>query len=321
VLFRSVVLVCLFLAAFIAGARAQSDTAQTFMHHGIERRFVLHTPPGNATQGPRPTVVVLQGSGQPLQELRDWLPMEPVADREGFVVVYPEPIDGRWNYGERPDEKIDDLGFIDSLVERLVAARIADPARVYLAGVSRGALMSWTMICRRPDRFAAMAALSSGMSEVHLNCAPKRLIPIVAIAGTADSVQPYDGWSDPPPSARLLSVPETMDYWRRLHRCSAQTMRPLPHRIGGDATVAHHLSWATCTRGGPVVLFRIVGGEHEPPARSRGQDIDAAEEVWRFFRESPKRRPASRYATGRSAGHRAATRRGAMARRRPLRRR
>ena len=69
-----------------------------------------------------------------------------------------------------------------------------------------------------------------------------------------------------------------MDFWRRLHRCTAQTMQPVPHRAGGDATVAQRMGWAVCARGGPVVLFRVVGGEHEPPAKSRGQDIDAAGE-------------------------------------------
>ena len=52
----------------------------------------------------------------------------------------------------------------------------------------------------------------------------------------------------------------------------------------GDTTVAQRIGWSACARGGPVTLFRVVGGEHEPPAKSRGQDIDAAEEVWRFFR-------------------------------------
>ena len=134
-------------------------------------------------------VVVLHGSHQPPQELRDWLPMEPIADREGFVVAYPDAIDGRWNYGARPDEKIDDLGFIDALVERLVVRGIADPARIYVAGISRGALMTWTLLCRQSGRFAAAAALSSGMTEAHLAaCTPSRPIPILAIAGTADSV-------------------------------------------------------------------------------------------------------------------------------------
>ena len=91
-------------------------------------------------------------------------------------------------------------------------------------------------------------------------------------------MQPYDGWADPPPAPRLLSIPETMDFWRRLHRCIAQTMQPVPHRAGGDATVAQRMGWSVCARGGPGVLFLVVGGEHEPPAKSRGQDIDAAGE-------------------------------------------
>jgi len=250
---------------------------------------VLHAPISTATPKPRPLVIVLHGSHQPPQELHDWLPMEPVADREGFVVAYPDTIDGRWNYGARPDEKIDDLGFIDALLERLVARGIADPARIYVAGISRSALMTWTLLCRQPGRFAAAAAQSSGMTQAHLAaCTPSRLISILAITGTADSVQPYDGSADPSRVPRLLSIPETMEFWRRLHHCTAETTRQVPHRADGDSTVTHGIGWSVCTRGGPVTLFRIVGGEHEPPARSRGQDIDAAEEVRRFFRESIK---------------------------------
>jgi polyhydroxybutyrate depolymerase len=279
-------LLCLLLPlADASPAGAQEDV--TLMHQGLERHFVLHAPIGTAMPGPRPLVVVLHGSGQPPQELRDWLPMDPVADREGFVVAYPDASDGRWNYGERPDEKNDDLGFVDALLERLVVDGIADPARIYVAGISRGALMTWTLLCRRPGRFAGAAALSSGLPEAHLaSCTPSRLIPILAIAGTADDVQPYDGWADPPPAARLLSIPETMEFWRRLHLCTGQTMQPMPHRADGDATITQRIGWTACTRGGPVALFRVVGGEHEPPAWSRGQDIDAAEEVWRFFGEA-----------------------------------
>ena len=124
-------LLCLLLTlAGVASVSAQADVTHTLMHQGLERRFVLHAPISTAAPGPRPLVVVLHGSHPPPQELRDWLPMEPIADREGFVVAYPDAIDGRWNYGARPDEKIDDLGFIDALVERLVVRGIADPARI-----------------------------------------------------------------------------------------------------------------------------------------------------------------------------------------------
>jgi polyhydroxybutyrate depolymerase len=233
-------LLCLLLSlAGVPTAGAQGNSTHTLVHQGLERRIVLHTPSAAGATGPRPLVLVLHGSGQPPQELRDWLPMEPIADREGFVVAYPDAIDGKWNYGERADETIDDLGFIGALLEQLVARGIADPERLYVAGISRGALMTWTLLCRQPGRFAAAAALSSGMTEVHLgSCAPSQLIPILAIAGTADSVQPYDGSADPARTPRLLSIPRrwssgaacTIAPTKRCSRCrTASTAPPLPH--------------------------------------------------------------------------------------------
>src|SRR5437868_11020613 len=108
------------------------------------------------------------------------------------------------------------------MLDRLVAGRTVDPARIFLTGISRGALMTWTLLCRHPDRFAAAAPLSSGMTEANLPCAAPQQIPLLAIAGTADSVQRYDGWVYPPPIARLMSIPETMEFWRRRSGCTGE---------------------------------------------------------------------------------------------------
>lgn len=257
------------LVALADAAAAQQDATATLSHQGRERRFVLHTPPGPAMA--RPLVMVLHGRGQPLSEVRDWLPLEPIADREGFAVAYPEAIDGQWDYlGET------DLGFLDALADRLVSRGVADAAQIFVAGISRGALMTYTLVCRRPERFAAAAALSSGMNEAQLaGCAPAELLPLMVVAGTRDSVQRYDGWLAPP-APRLMSIPETMEFWRRRHGCSGQTLDY------GIRRFIERIDWTGCTS--PLVLWRVIDGEHEPPARARGQEIDASEEVWRFFR-------------------------------------
>jgi polyhydroxybutyrate depolymerase len=162
--------------------------------------------------------------------------------------------------------------------------------------------MVWTLACQRPERFAAAAPLSSAMRESQLAaCSPARPVPIVAMAGTADPVQRYDGWLGPPPLPRLLSVPETMEFWRRLHGCDGQAARWLPHREGDDPTRTELVEWTGCASGGPVLLYRVVGGGHQPPSFApntdeqrrrfgrRGQDVEAAEEIWRAFQRG---RPA-----------------------------
>ena len=70
--------------------------------------------------------------------------MDAVADREGFAVLYPAAPSDRWSYVAAhavplPDGSgtVDDVGFIVGLPDRLAADGAIDPARVYVAGVSK----------------------------------------------------------------------------------------------------------------------------------------------------------------------------------------
>ena len=289
-------------------ADAQSDRDGTIKHQGVDRHYVLHLPPGATEVSLRPLVIALHGldrdgnSGQAVQWLRDSWTMDDVADREGFAVVYPEAVAGRWNYGDgRPTllpgstEPADDLGFLAALAERLVSDRVADPSRLFVTGSSRGGLMTWTLACVTPHRYAASAALITPMTGAQLaSCRPTRLTPLLALAGTDDQTQPYEGWLYPDVGIRTASMPETMEFWRRLHGCNGQQAEALPHRADTGRTRTALISWTGCTQGGAVQLLRISGGGHQlptlatdpnppRPGNARSHDFETAEEVWRFF--------------------------------------
>jgi polyhydroxybutyrate depolymerase len=117
----------------------------------------------------------------------------------------------------RLPEEVDDIGFISAVVDTLVKEGVADRARVFVTGISRGALMTWTLACERADLFAAVAPISSAMTETQQsNCHPSRPVPVIAVDGTDDTTQFYDGFIYAPPVPRLLSVPETMAFWWKL---------------------------------------------------------------------------------------------------------
>lgn len=301
---------CLLAAALLLtillppNAGAQETLRRTMMHGGVERTYELRLPPSR-TGAPLPLVLSLHGLSQsprPLEGHRSWLPMDPVADREGFAIAYPEAIGGRWSYWPGTGvplpngAEVDDVAFVAALLESLVAEGLADPRRLYAVGISRGAVLAWVLGCRLSDRLAAIAPLSSGAREPPLaGCTPTTPPAVMAVAGNADPVQPYDGWLDPPPLGRLLSVPETMELWRRLHGCTGQAFEALPHRERADPTRIARISWTGCASGLPVVLYRVAGGGHQPPSFTpnseaertrfgrRAGDMETAEDVWRFF--------------------------------------
>jgi polyhydroxybutyrate depolymerase len=288
-------------AAYGHGAAASEIVKLT--HQGVERTAVLHRP-APASASARPLVVVLHGQGGTGADLRRWAGFDALADREGFVAVYPDAIDGRWSYG-RPiilpmpsvkGETVDDVGFLRGLIAHLVERDIADVARVYVFGVSRGGLMAFTLACVLDNVIAAAAPVVTGMTDHQRDdCKPQRPVPIVVIAGTHDRAQWYDGWIYQ--SGRLLSVPESLEFWRARHGCTGQQTRLLPHRRADDPTGVALIEWTGCAIEVPLRLYRIEGGGHQLPSTAggatplsdpkfgrRNADIETAEEVWAFFK-------------------------------------
>jgi polyhydroxybutyrate depolymerase len=296
-------LASLWLVAAAAGQAALAAEVVTLAHQGVERTAVLHRP-APASAGPRPLVIALHGQGGNGGDFRRWAGLDAVADREGFVAVYPDAIDGRWSYG-RPiilpmptvgGETADDVGFLRGLIEHLVERRIADASRIYVFGVSRGGLMAFTMACMLDDVIAAAAPVITGMTDHQRDdCKPARPVPIVAIAGTNDTTQWYDGWIYQ--AGRLLSVAESMEFWRGRHGCTGQQGRLLPHRRADDRTRVALIEWTGCATPSPLRLYRVQGGGHQLPSTAGGStplsdpqfglrnaDIETAEEVWAFFK-------------------------------------
>ena len=271
-------------------------------HQSVERTAVLHRPA--AATDPRPLVVALHGLGGSGENFRGYARLDTAADREGFVVVYPDAIDGAWSYGRpivRPmpvvnGETIDDVGFIRLLIDDLVGRKIADPARVYVTGISRGGLMAFTLACALSDRIAAAAPLITGMTDLQRDdCRPARPVPLLVIAGTADRMQAFGGGQAP--NGRLLSVPESIDFWRLRYGCTDRDVRRLPHRDESDRTQVVLLQWRGCQAGFDLRLYRVEGGGHQLPSLAaaanpmseekfglRNRDIETAEEVWAFFK-------------------------------------
>jgi polyhydroxybutyrate depolymerase len=286
----------------VPGDAARADDPSVFSYQNIDRHYVLHVPPGRA--GPAPVVLALHGLGESIGALRASWTMDAVSDREGFDVLYPDTVGDRWAYAdsrsvELPDGKglVDDLGFLLSLLDKLTADHVVDPAHVYVAGVSNGALMSWTLACQASERIAGVAAIISGMIERQTElCHPTRLVPLMVIAGTDDLYQDYDGAMGS--VFRLLSIPESLEFWRRLRGCLKQTTNPVPPHDRADLTAAVLVEWSECRDPSPQRFFRIEGGGHSLPSfrpfdererrrhGGRSQAIETAEEVWAFFHAS-----------------------------------
>jgi polyhydroxybutyrate depolymerase len=159
-----------------------------------------------------------------------------------------------------------------------------------VTGVSRDGLMAYTLACAFADRIAAAVATITGMTEYQRDdCRPARPVPLMVVAGTMDRVQPYDGWLFP--RGRLLSVPETLEYWRMQNGCTRQEEKDVPHREASDRTGVWLFRWTDCRDGAGLQLYRVNSGGHQVPSFTpnseqearkmgrRNRDIETADEI------------------------------------------
>lgn len=268
---------------------------------GAPRRFLLDVPPR-----PRALVVFLHGKGSTAEWADGETAWSSCARKEGFALALPEALPPRpdqpprflgnppqWNDGSvfRPDDnsaQLDDISYLTAVVDEALSRSGVVPEKVFMAGFSNGAGMTFRYAAQRADRVAAIAPIA-GLCWI-ANPHPSRPVPTLYMVGSADPLVPLRGGSLRSPwTDRLVLRPpvsETLDTWARAIGCdnsprfesATATVRmdiypgPVTFRSVTIEGLGHH--WP----GGKGQLNQRIAG---PPSDT----LNATEFVWEFFKQ------------------------------------
>lgn len=249
----------LLLAVLAAGAFAQS---QTIHLGGTARTYILHVPTGVPANPP--LMFVLCGHGMTGANEEHDTKMDGIADREKFIVVYPDPIAMNWDQAGDSDFK-----FFVALIDTIDAKYHIDRNRVYAAGFSQGAGMTHGVGCGYADKFAAIAPVSG---NIPATCKPARAIPMFLTFGTGSDIAT--------PTVFMNSA----STWAKLDECPTDPTVTRPYPTTNTRSVVTRISWGPCKNGTQVIADSIKGGPHEWPMDSVTK-VNNSEEVWSFFKK------------------------------------
>jgi len=259
---------------------------------GQDRTYRVHVPEGLSPAAP--LVLMLHGgygSGAQAERSYGW---DTLSDSEHVVVAYPDAMDRAWNSGggccgAAARQDIDDVAFLTAVVADVEARISIDPARVYAAGMSNGAMMAYRLACETTV-FAAIGAVA-GTIAPDTDCASPAPISVMAVHGTADTRVLYDGGTSTVGSAQIDArpAPAIAALWRDVDGC--------PEPSTTTATPEATIVAAACPAGRAVELVTIDGYGHEWPSTAGsqtpyGEDVytgwDATTQLWAFFTAHPK---------------------------------
>ena len=219
--------------ALVPRARRATFTKRTFLFDGEHYPYRLYVPamPGtpeaagaSSAQAAMPLIVLLHGCKQDAQDFAHGTAMNALAEQHGFMVLYPEQISKAnsqmcWNWFEPGHQQLGrgEPGMIAALTLHILdshkesdadkALAVADPSRVYIAGLSAGGAMAAVVAGLYPNVFAALgvhSGLPAGAAQNLLSAfAAMRLgskgeevsaLPTIVFHGCADkTVHPDNG--------------------------------------------------------------------------------------------------------------------------------
>lgn len=140
------------------GARFEE---RTFSNHVGSRTYKVYVPSSYAGQA-LPVVVMLHGCTQNPDDFAAGTRMNELAEEQKFLVAYPrQPQSANmqkcWNWFNINDQQRDggEPSLIAGIALQVIEEFAADPARVYVAGLSAGGAAAAIMATTYPDLFAA----------------------------------------------------------------------------------------------------------------------------------------------------------------------
>lgn len=281
---------CLYLLVFFFAPflKAQEFLNETLVYDGETRMYSIYIPASYQTATALPLMFNFHGGGGDIASQVAVSDMRPIADTADFIVVYPQALpdpndDGSTNWLHKDPTTVDDVFFIEALLEKINSEYAIDTERVYACGYSLGGEFTYELACRLNDRIAAVGVVARTMGTAAFNsCSPVHPTGMLTILGTDDFISPYDGlvWAG---IQYYLSAEETHNYWVDYNNATATPIvNALPDLSPNDGSTVERYIWSDGDGCATVEHLKVNGGGHDWPGTFGNMDIDASLEIWNY---------------------------------------
>jgi len=236
---------------------------------GGDRPVTVHLP--YTLANPAPLLILLHSASTSGAHQENYMRLAPIAKKNGLIYIAPDGttnLEGKrfWNASKsccnRYSQEVDDVAYINSLIDEISAKIPVDPQRIYLIGHSNGAFMSYTFACKT-QRVAAIVAIAGAMDQSP-ECLPTTPVSLLNIHGTADKVIKVNGGVMNNNS--YTSAATTIKTIASVNQCSNPTTAKKdfePTIKGTETTVINY----TCDTHTHLQFWKIKDGSHSPSYR------------------------------------------------------
>lgn len=294
------------LLALPALLHAQGTNLERTMHiDQLERQYLIHLPASYSSTSKCPVIFAFHGGGSNYENTVSMYNLNAVANQHHFIVVYPNALNKSWSMPavgamvkEEEQQHIDDVKFVATLLDTLVAHYHVDSTSFFCTGLSRGGIFSLFLISKLSGRFKAAAPVCASIPQSIVDNYTFYPTSILLINGTDDPLLPFDGGHGEISRSRrneenhFISTHELVKKIKELNTCPEISIaHHLPNTERDDKCTALKTTYH-CS-GTQVVFIKVMHGGHAWPGGPQYlskniignvcQDFKAEEEILNFF--------------------------------------
>jgi polyhydroxybutyrate depolymerase len=252
---------------------------------GGDRPVTVNLP--DTLANPAPLLILLHSASTSGAHQENYMRLAPIAKKSGLIYIAPDGttnLEGKrfWNASKsccnRYSQEVDDVAYINSLIDEISAKTPVDPKRIYFIGHSNGAFMSYTFACKT-QRVAAIVAIAGAMDQSP-ECTPATPFSLLNIHGTADkTIKVAGGVMN---NNSYTSASTTVKTVASVNKCSNSTSakKDFEPTIKGAETTIFNYACDTHTH---LQFWKIKDGSHSPKLPS-----DFAQQVISFLLQQSK---------------------------------
>lgn len=285
------------------GCRARTPVAEPSSDRqgirvgGRDRTYIVRAPAASRNARALPLVIVMHGGGGNALNAESMTGFTEKGRSEGFVVLYPEGTSRRgplltWNAGHccgyAMEQRVDDVGFMGALIDRVAMQYPIDRKRVYATGMSNGAMMAHRLGIELSEKIAAIAPVVGAVFGDEDQ--PRAPVSAIMINGMMDESVPYRGgptggrfvsaWDGTPARPAL----DQARFWATAAGCNPS----LRSEDRGKYLRGVH----DCPAPLGVEIYSVKDNGHAWPGGRAGTrrgdvpstSLDATDVIWDFFR-------------------------------------
>ena len=254
-------------------------------HAGLTRWYRLYTPEQSLEN--KPLILYLHGGTLSMRSLFSPLAdstnsLLSLAEEESVFLLVPNGVnsdsgdtfgdDQNWN-DLRSDQaagqsRIDDVGFLVTLLDLVIQENKIDPERVYVTGASNGGMMTFRLLIEAPEHFSAGAAFIANLPDLPLPLTPPSdPTPLMILNGSEDPLVLWDGGEVGKDRGRVLSTAETLSWWIDANQADPERVESsfLPDLDPDDNCQIQVDYYPAKPGGAAVLLYSAWGGGHTLP--------------------------------------------------------